>query len=221
MWTWFRTTACSALIESGQWSRDTVELRCTTRNGILFEPLTFIKQNISERENYCSNGGRLSWWMQSRNSDAIYLRKPYIAAYKRSALNVTDANLPQRMNAAIIRMGFGGELVAHGMRSIARTAALESGKFRIESSHSTCSPQERWTHCSVQSRRVSRRATKTDAMVEWLRPSIKIQGSCGIVARKASRDSLDSPDKSIPNLATANSLMVISQVTVQLPILEQ
>lgn len=27
-------------------------------------------------------------------------------------------------------MGFGGELVAHGMRSIARTAAKESGKFR-------------------------------------------------------------------------------------------
>ena len=29
-------------------------------------------------------------------------------------------------------MGFGGELVAHGMRSIARTAAEESGKFRTE-----------------------------------------------------------------------------------------
>nr|WP_291829659.1 tyrosine-type recombinase/integrase [Candidatus Symbiopectobacterium sp. PLON1] len=38
----------------------------------------------------------------------------------------------QTANAAIIRMGFGGELVAHGMRSIARTAAEESGKFRIE-----------------------------------------------------------------------------------------
>ncbi|CNF81744.1 putative prophage integrase [Yersinia enterocolitica] len=29
-------------------------------------------------------------------------------------------------------MGLGGELVAHGMRSIARTAAEESGKFRTE-----------------------------------------------------------------------------------------
>lgn len=29
-------------------------------------------------------------------------------------------------------MGFGGELVAHGMRSIARTAAEEYGKFRTE-----------------------------------------------------------------------------------------
>lgn len=38
----------------------------------------------------------------------------------------------QTANAAIIRMGFGGELVVHGMRSIARTAAEESGKFRIE-----------------------------------------------------------------------------------------
>ena len=38
----------------------------------------------------------------------------------------------QTANAAIIRMGFGGELVAHGMRSIARTAAEESRKFRTE-----------------------------------------------------------------------------------------
>jgi len=38
----------------------------------------------------------------------------------------------QTANAAIIRMGFGGELVAHGMRSIARTAAEEFGKFRSE-----------------------------------------------------------------------------------------
>ncbi|HGP4139905.1 TPA: integrase domain-containing protein [Enterobacter roggenkampii] len=38
----------------------------------------------------------------------------------------------QTANAAIIRMGFGGELVAHGMRSIARTAAEETGKFRTE-----------------------------------------------------------------------------------------
>ncbi len=38
----------------------------------------------------------------------------------------------QTANAAIIRMGFGSELVAHGMRSIARTAAEESGKFRTE-----------------------------------------------------------------------------------------
>lgn len=38
----------------------------------------------------------------------------------------------QIANAALIRMGLGGELVAHGMRSIARTAAEESGKFRTE-----------------------------------------------------------------------------------------
>lgn len=37
----------------------------------------------------------------------------------------------QTANAAIIGMGFGGELVVHGMRSIANTAAEESGKFRI------------------------------------------------------------------------------------------
>lgn len=38
----------------------------------------------------------------------------------------------QTANAAIIRMGFDGKLVAHGMRSTARTAAAESGKFRTE-----------------------------------------------------------------------------------------
>lgn len=38
----------------------------------------------------------------------------------------------QTANAALIRMGLGGELVAHGLRSIARTAAEESGKFRPE-----------------------------------------------------------------------------------------
>lgn len=38
----------------------------------------------------------------------------------------------QTANAAIIRMGFGSELVAHGMRSIARTATEESGKFRTD-----------------------------------------------------------------------------------------
>ncbi|KUQ64064.1 hypothetical protein AWI22_07800 [Enterobacter bugandensis] len=38
----------------------------------------------------------------------------------------------QTANAAIIRIGFGGELVAYGMHSIARTAAEESGKFRTE-----------------------------------------------------------------------------------------
>lgn len=38
----------------------------------------------------------------------------------------------QTANAAIILMGFGGELVDHGMCSIARTAAEESGKFRTD-----------------------------------------------------------------------------------------
>lgn len=33
---------------------------------------------------------------------------------------------------AFLRLCFGGELVAHGMRSIARTAAEESGKFRTD-----------------------------------------------------------------------------------------
>lgn len=36
----------------------------------------------------------------------------------------------QNANAALIRMGFGGELVAHGMRSIARTAG--AGHFPRE-----------------------------------------------------------------------------------------
>lgn len=36
----------------------------------------------------------------------------------------------QTANAALIRMGFGGELVAHGMRSIARTAG--AGHFPVK-----------------------------------------------------------------------------------------
>lgn len=43
----------------------------------------------------------------------------------------------QTVNAAIIRMGFSGELIAHGMRSIARTVAEESSKFRTEVLEST------------------------------------------------------------------------------------
>ena len=38
----------------------------------------------------------------------------------------------QTANVAIIRMGFGGGLVAHGMCSITRTATKESGKIRTE-----------------------------------------------------------------------------------------
>lgn len=38
----------------------------------------------------------------------------------------------QTANAAINRMGFGGELLTHGMHSIAKTAAEKAGKFRIE-----------------------------------------------------------------------------------------
>jgi integrase len=38
----------------------------------------------------------------------------------------------QTANAALMRMGLGDELVAHGMRSIARTAAEKCGKFRTD-----------------------------------------------------------------------------------------
>lgn len=40
-------------------------------------------------------------------------------------------------------MGFGGELVAHGMRSIARTAAEESGKFRTDVLEAALALEER------------------------------------------------------------------------------
>lgn len=86
-------------------------------------------------------------------SDFMKMKKPHKVPLSKEALRVLDSlkaisghrewvfpsiKAPlnhmheQTANAAIIRMGFGGELVAHGMRSIARTAAEESGKFRTD-----------------------------------------------------------------------------------------
>ncbi|WP_410516169.1 tyrosine-type recombinase/integrase [Pantoea allii] len=86
-------------------------------------------------------------------ADFMKMRKIHKVPLSREALHILEAMKPvsghrewifpsikaplshmheQTANAAIIRMGFGGELVAHGMRSIARTAAEESGKFRSE-----------------------------------------------------------------------------------------
>lgn len=86
-------------------------------------------------------------------ADFMKMRKIHKVPLSRKALHILEAMKPvsghrewifpsikaplshmheQTANAAIIRMGFGGELVAHGMRSIARTAAEESGKFRSE-----------------------------------------------------------------------------------------
>nr|WP_232371836.1 tyrosine-type recombinase/integrase [Pantoea stewartii] len=86
-------------------------------------------------------------------ADFMKMRKIHKVPLNREALRILEAMEPvsghrawifpsikaplshmheQTANAAIIRMGFGGELVAHGMRSIARTAAEESGKFRVE-----------------------------------------------------------------------------------------
>ncbi|ENY0895816.1 integrase arm-type DNA-binding domain-containing protein [Enterobacter ludwigii] len=86
-------------------------------------------------------------------SDFMKMKKPHKVPLSKEALRILDSmkaisghrewvfpsiKAPlnhmheQTANAAIIRMGFGGELVAHGMRSIARTAAEESGKFRTD-----------------------------------------------------------------------------------------
>lgn len=86
-------------------------------------------------------------------SDFMKMKKPHKVPLRKESLRVLDSlkaisehrewvfasiKAPlnhmhqQTSNAAIIRMGFGGELVAHGMRSIARTAAEESSKFRTD-----------------------------------------------------------------------------------------
>lgn len=82
-------------------------------------------------------------------TDFMEMKKTHKVPLSKEALRILDRMMPisghrewifpsikaplqhmyeQTANAAIIRMGFGGELVARAMRSIARTAAKESGK---------------------------------------------------------------------------------------------
>lgn len=85
----FRTMACSALIESGLWSRDAVEKQMShqERNSVR-------AAYIHKAEHLEERKLMLQWWANYLDTckDTIYLCSPGIATYNRIALgNVTKA----------------------------------------------------------------------------------------------------------------------------------
>lgn len=126
-------------------------IRLETRLLIEWQLLTWVRPGEAVRARWADIDIETSMW--NIPSDFMKMKKPHKVPLNKEALRVLDSlkaisghrewvfpsiKAPlnhmheQTANAAIIRMGFGGELVAHGMRSIARTAAEESGKFRTD-----------------------------------------------------------------------------------------
>ncbi|HBW3434367.1 integrase domain-containing protein [Klebsiella pneumoniae] len=126
-------------------------IRLETRLLIEWQLLTWVRPGEAVRTRWSDIDIETGMW--NIPSDFMKMKKPHKVPLSKEALRVLDSmkaisghrewvfpsiKAPlnhmheQTANAAIIRMGFGGELVAHGMRSIARTAAEESGKFRTD-----------------------------------------------------------------------------------------
>lgn len=126
-------------------------VRMETRLLIEWQLLTWVRPGEAVRARWADIDTTNGIW--TIPADFMKMRKIHKVPLSREALHILEAMKPisghrvwifpsikaplshmheQTANAAIIRMGFGGELVAHGMRSIARTAAEESGKFRVE-----------------------------------------------------------------------------------------
>ena len=126
-------------------------VRMETRLLIEWQLLTWVRPGEAVRARWADIDTDNSMW--NIPSDFMKMKKPHKVPLSKEALRVLESmkaisghrewvfpsiKAPlnhmheQTANAAIIRMGFGGELVAHGMRSIARTAAEESGKFRTD-----------------------------------------------------------------------------------------
>ncbi|WP_394515056.1 integrase arm-type DNA-binding domain-containing protein [Pantoea sp. SGAir0215] len=126
-------------------------VRMETRLLIEWQLLTWVRPGEAVRARWADIDTANGIW--TIPADFMKMRKIHKVPLSREALSILEAMKPvsghrewifpsiksplshmheQTANAAIIRMGFGGELVAHGMRSIARTAAEESGKFRTE-----------------------------------------------------------------------------------------
>jgi len=126
-------------------------VRMETRLLIEWQLLTWVRPGEAVRARWADIDTANGMW--TIPADFMKMRKIHKVPLNREALRILEAMKPvsghrawifpsikaplshmheQTANAAIIRMGFGGELVAHGMRSIARTAAEEFGKFRIE-----------------------------------------------------------------------------------------
>lgn len=126
-------------------------VRMETRLLIEWQLLTWVRPGEAVRTRWADIDTDNSMW--NIPAEFMKMKKPHKVPLSKEALRVLDSlkaisghrdwvfpsiKSPlnhmheQTANAAIIRMGFGGELVAHGMRSIARTAAEESGKFRTD-----------------------------------------------------------------------------------------
>lgn len=126
-------------------------VRLETRLLIEWQLLTWVRPGEAVRARWADIDTDNSMW--NIPADFMKMKKPHKVPLSKEALRVIESmksisgnrewvfpsiKAPlnhmheQTANAAIIRMGFGGELVAHGMRSIARTAAEESSKFRTE-----------------------------------------------------------------------------------------
>lgn len=126
-------------------------VRMETRLLIEWQLLTWVRPGEAVRTRWADIDTDNSMW--NIPAEFMKMKKPHKVPLSKEALRVLDSmkaisgrrewvfpsiKAPlnhmheQTANAAIIRMGFGGELVAHGMRSIARTAAEESGKFRTD-----------------------------------------------------------------------------------------
>lgn len=126
-------------------------IRLETRLLIEWQLLTWVRPGEAVRTRWLDIDIETGMW--NIPAEFMKMKKPHKVPLSKEALRVLESmkaisghrewvfpsiKAPlshmheQTANAAIIRMGFGGELVAHGMRSIARTAAEESGKFRTD-----------------------------------------------------------------------------------------
>ncbi|EAP1688421.1 tyrosine-type recombinase/integrase [Salmonella enterica] len=126
-------------------------IRLETRLLIEWQLLTWVRPGEAVRTRWSDIDIETDMW--NIPAEFMKMKKPHKVPLSKGALRVLESmkaisghrewvfpsiKAPlnhmheQTANAAIIRMGFGGELVAHGMRSIARTAAEESGQFRTD-----------------------------------------------------------------------------------------
>ncbi|WP_445497094.1 integrase domain-containing protein [Photorhabdus sp. SF281] len=126
-------------------------IRLETRLLIEWQLLTWVRPGEAVRARWADIDVENKFW--NIPPEFMKMKRPHKVPLSKEALRILEKMQPisghrewvfpsikaplnhmheQTANAAIIRMGFGGELVAHGMRSIARTAAEESGKFRTE-----------------------------------------------------------------------------------------
>ena len=126
-------------------------IRLETRLLIEWQLLTWVRPGEAVRTRWTDIDEESKYW--NIPSDFMKMKRTHKVPLSKEAIRILESMKPisghrewvfpsiknplthmheQTANAALIRMGLGGELVAHGMRSIARTAAEEAGKFRTE-----------------------------------------------------------------------------------------